>query len=457
MRRLPVPHRNFMNRQLIFQRNGSAAAIGLLTSAFLHAACSTGSDGGSGAGGNAAGKNGAEGSGGSVLSIGDSPELPGGQRIECDAVADDCPEGSACSGGGFCVVEGYCGANEDCAEDQTCGAASAKCLNDSQCFVEGDCADGGTCREELELCVIDRSCGSMQVDAGRVPPNLLIVMDRSGSMSKDLDDAPRWDLAKKAVSTVLEAYNESIRFGVATYSACLPGGCSAGQVTVPIGDSQGAAVQEFLTPRVGRGSSDGQQMDGDEILYLCDSKNAETSTGKTLLSFVGEPSLQDPERPNAILLLTDGAENYQCRTSGVDDGPSAAAALLAQDIPVKTYVVGLSDDVTTEEIQLIAEAGGTDVFIHANDQEALTAAFADIAKSVVSCELALGSEPPDLSKLFVFFDESDQTVPRSDPNGWKYDAERQVITFVGDACTRVKSGEVQDIQVVYGCPERIVR
>jgi hypothetical protein len=293
------------------------------------------------------------------------------------------------------------------------------------------------------------------VDATRVPPNLLIVMDRSGSMSNSLDGTNRWTLAKQAVSAVLENYGDSIRFGLATYSACLPGGCSAGTIVVPIGADQATAIEQYLAPRIGAGSSDGAQMDGDNIRYLCNSGTPETTTGKTLLSFVGEPSLQDTARANAVLLLTDGQESSQCRTVGVDDGPSGAAALLAQSEPVKTYVVGLSNDVTTQEIQGIADAGGTGVAIHANDQAALVAAFADIARSVVSCELVLDTAPPDPNKLFVFLDGSPKPLPRHDKDGWEYDAEKKLVTFVGTTCEKLKSGELTDVQIVYGCPTNV--
>jgi hypothetical protein len=64
---------------------------------------------------------------------------------------------------------------------------------------------------------------------------------------------------------------------------------------------------------------------------------------------------------------------------------------------------------------------------------------------------------PSLRSGAAALPEADKPLPRHDPNGWEYDAERRLVTFVGEVCTGVKGGTVQDIQVVYGCPERVVR
>ena len=59
--------------------------------------------------------------------------------------------------------------------------------------------------------------------------------------------------------------------------------------------------------------------------------------------------------------------------------------------------------------------------------------------------------------LFVFFNDSDEIL--RDPthvDGWDYDETTEVLTFYGPACDRIRSDEVTDIDIVYGCASPVV-
>jgi hypothetical protein len=43
-------------------------------------------------------------------------------------------------------------------------------------------------------------------------------------------------------------------------------------------------------------------------------------------------------------------------------------------------------------------------------------------------------------------------IPQDAANGWTYDPSSNKLIFSGDACDALSSGEVSDIDVVYGCP-----
>ena len=342
-----------------------------------------------------------------------------------------------------------CETDQDCPAGQHCGAMSRVCLDADGCIFEADCDDGFTCTDGT--CTIGGDCGGFVFQFEQVPPNLLILLDRSGSMDGEVPGTGqnRWEVARDAIFQVTTEFNESIDFGLATYSSCLPGGCSAGTIVVPILPLAAPLIQDFLDGTVGVGSSDGMGVAGDgRIEYLCDSGNPETSTGVALQALVGEPSLQDPARTNAILLLTDGGESSEC-TDDID-GPGGAANLLAQAGPVQTFAVGMGG-ASLDQLQEIATAGGTDMPYFADQPADLQMALAAIAAAVASCTFQLDEVPPDPDQIYIFFDDDPAGVPVDPANGWTYDPATNTITFHGSACMSIQDGSVVEIDIVYGC------
>lgn len=373
--------------------------------------------------------------------------------VHGDCGSEACDTGEYCSVTNVCIPEGTCAHDDDCPGDLHCGEESSRCLGDGECAATGDCGEGMVCNTDTGECEIGGECGATEINATRQAPNVVILLDRSGSMDGNAGGDSRWNVAKGAIQVVTDAYDADIRFGLATYSACLPGGCSAGSIVVAVADDNAAAVNGFLSDKLDQGSSNGSNDTGSGIQYLCDSGDPETSTGKSLAALLGEPSLQATDRDNAVLLITDGEESGSCVDGGMD-GRAGAAALLAQAISVRTYVVGLG--INSSTLQQIAVAGGTDQLVPADNLADLTQALSDIATDVMSCEIVLDSAPPNPDDVYVFFNDQVPAVPRDGVDGWTYDSTTLTITFHGASCDQLKSGTVTDIDVVYGCDEPVV-
>lgn len=365
----------------------------------------------------------------------------GGSMAMCDPAAPACAIGEYCSAARVCVPMGECRLDADCA-GLVCGAGSRTCLAPGACAADGDCPGGQVCDATSSMCRIGGMCGSTEFAITRLAPNVMILLDRSGSMDGDVDGRTRWDVAKVAIRTVTERFAGEIRFGLATYSSCTGGGCSAGSVVVPIGDDV-ARINDFLAPLAGRGSSRGTPPD-----YLCDSGDPETSTGPSLMALTAEASLQDPLRQNAVLLVTDGQES-DC---GGPDGAGGAGALRALPFPVRTYAVGFSADTSASQLMAIAVAGGTDRFYQADDEAGLAGALETIADEVASCEYRIDMPPPDPMDLYVYFDDDPAGVANDATDGWTFDAASGTLRFHGAACAAIRAGTVTDIDVVFGCP-----
>lgn len=341
-----------------------------------------------------------------------------------------------------------CASDDECPQGQRCAPVSGVCLPPDACMLPGDCEGGFMCEDGQ--CTIG-GCGGFQFALDNVPPNVLILLDRSGSMDGDVPGTSdnRWEVAVSVVDSVTTTFDSTVRFGLATYSSCIPPGCSAGTIVVPILPNNAGNIQTFLDTTAGVGSLDGQAVGGDgRVHYLCDSGNPETSTGVALQDLVGEVSLQDAERKNAVLLITDGGESGDC--TDFVNGPGGAAMLYGQAIPVLTFAVGFGDAVS-DQLEQIAIAGGTEHGLLANDPASLQMALEGALQTVASCTFTLDQVPEDPSQIYVFFDLDPAGVPNDPVDGWTYDPATNSVTFHGASCDAIKAGGVVDVDIVYGC------
>lgn len=380
------------------------------------------------------------GEGVATLSLGTTTDEAGSESADSSVETDTLDGGDPCT------------SDDDCPDGEVCLPGSSACGPAGSCLIDDDCPEGQVCEDGT--CMIGGDCGGFVFVIEAVPPNLLIMLDRSGSMNADVPNTNlnRWEVAKVAIEQVTTSFDDKIRFGLATYSACTGNGCSPGTIVVPIADLNAAAINAFLATTVGVGSGDGQNVNNDGLIeYLCDSGDPETNTGTSLAAQIGNPALQDPERDNSILLITDGAESSDCIDNGVN-GTVAALNLFGQTIPVKVFAVGFGG-ANLDEINNIAAAGGTQMGYLADMAEDLELALDQIANAVATCTFELDQVPPDAAEIYVFFDKDPAGVPNEPNNGWTYDPMTNTVTFHGAACEAIKSGTVVDIDIVYGCNE----
>jgi von Willebrand factor type A domain-containing protein len=339
---------------------------------------------------------------------------------------------ASCTADEICTDEHVCvpqlaGCDEACAGGTFCSAVG-ECIPDGTCKDDADCGTGLVCDEDQAICVPGGDCGANEFQLEKLPPNMLIVLDRSGSMDSDVPNSggkSRWQVASEAIAQLLVDYDATVSFGLDLFSACTGNGCAPGTIVLPIGSTAAAINQEIAATQ------------------LCNSGDPETVIGGSLQVLLGEQSLQAAGRDNAILLITDGQDN--CGGGGAQ----AAAALLAQPVPVTTYVVGFSGDVNAGELDAIAQAAGTAPYYQADDAMQLSAALSSIAASVASCTYTLDSAPD--GAIYVFFNDDPQQIPQSSSDGWTYDPATNTITFHGAACDQIQDGTVTDIDIVFGC------
>lgn len=347
----------------------------------------------------------------------------------CNPATSKCVMDLACMSSPECGGAAYCDGSGKCVPATT----GSPCTGSTECQPDEMCV-GGHC-----------GCEGSTFDATLVPPNVLIVLDRSDSMNAapngkqvNSGNPSKWTIAKTAVDGVTSTYAMQIRFGLKLYpganSSCSSGGrCNdngfvPGHVFVDPGEAD-------ATTKIASTLSD------------ADTCNFGTPTKEALAALETYAPLKDTTRADAILLITDGESSCQ-------DPVPEAATLFAMTPSIRTFVVGFGGQVDKDELNGLATNGGTarpgtTKYWQADDAAGLGDALAMIAGSVRSCTYTLSQTPADLAKLYVYLDQT--AVTEDGTNGWDFDPATNQVTFHGASCMTLQSSSAK-LTIVYGCP-----
>jgi hypothetical protein len=353
-----------------------------------------------------------------------------------------CPPDLVCEASGVCVT-----APPECVDDAGCGAdlrcgLTGECLASGACRVRGDCADGEACR--AELCVVGSDCGQTELVIDPIPPNLLVLLDISGSMNEGLDGftcipipgfttcAPsKMAVAVDALTQMTVTYRTQIDWGLAMFP----------------GDGNCGAPMNVIAPAAGNAD------------MLSSTVAATAAAGNTPInaavsSVQSSGVLTDATRKNFLLLLSDGGES--CKGDNADT-TQRIADMAAMGIG--TFVVGFGGGVDAAVLDNFATAGGmpnasgTTKYYQADSAAQLQTALGTILQSVVGCDFALTTPPDDPDAVWAFLD--DVMVERDSDDGWSLDTSSNTVTFAGAACEQLQGGGT-DIDIVFGCPEPVL-
>jgi hypothetical protein len=295
------------------------------------------------------------------------------------------------------------------------------------------------------------SCGNqtvpIEVQNLGEPPDLLVVLDRSGSMNELLPIFPpdfitKWTHMRNALNALASQHEDNIRLGLLEFPTNDDCAVDGSAVKVPIDLNQAAEIATYFATRGANGNTPSQLALAGALTYY-----------NTI-----------PVNPEGrfVLFATDGQPN--CSTGDAAAETVAAVTALA-NAGVKTYVLGFGgafiDDSVLNNSALagqVPKPGGPPHYYAANNAAELDAALQTIAGGIIipSCSYALASPPPDPNLVTVTL--NGMTVPRSTAhtNGWDYYPDANTITFFGSYCTQIQSGAISEVGFAYGCPGPIV-
>ena len=294
-------------------------------------------------------------------------------------------------------------------------------------------------------------CGTQAFDRQPKPAEVLLVLDRSGSMENELDSGEtRWDAIVPTLVSAVEATAAGIWWGLKSYpelddtESCSPESIVP-TIHVPIAaDGAGTVTTaiEATTP-LGDGTPT-----GDAIRFG--------------LQHLRERAMQS-DNPKFMLLATDGEPN--CPDGDDDDEVDAldytvAALTEARMAGFPTFVVGVdtTDDDTVENLNAMADAGGRPRageprFYLASTQAAIEQALSEITGEIASCIFELDPPPPVPDNIAVDFNGMRAARDPSLKNGWEYTkADHSQLEVYGAWCERIKSEGQSRVNIKYGCP-----
>lgn len=301
-------------------------------------------------------------------------------------------------------------------------------------------------------------CEIVRLNADPQVPDMMIVLDRSGSM----DDEERWVPSVSAVRRVTTELDAKIRFGLTLFpdpSAAAGGAldalgcllapdpqmcldqiaCGPGKVVVPVGDMTGAMIGQVLNNATSEGG---------------------TPTSQTLERVAMEfaPQASDPDaalHPKYVLLVTDGQPTCPSgRGQNVNqadiDAANAAIDKLTM-LGVKTYVIGY--DTSGPENQMLASVldgfamrGGTMQHRPVEDEQSLLTELQSILGAVAGCSFSLDKAPPRADFVLVRLDGKQVNLNQ----GWQLMGEK-TIELIGSACETLKDGAPHTVEAEVRC------
>ncbi|MGE0792064.1 MAG: hypothetical protein AB7S26_40700 [Sandaracinaceae bacterium] len=322
--------------------------------------------------------------------------------------------------------------------------------------------DSGTARDSGPSIFADGGCmTATPLDTTIVgdPPDMLLVVDISGSMCSPLIDSfppsmeTKMAIMRNAVNRLVSTWDGRINFGLMFFPS--DDMCGAGTIRNAIAPRNASAIMSTLG---------GLSVD----LFGCALQNpGATPTAPSIdaaRTYYGTIPVNPVGR--FVLLATDGLPNcgpMQPDGSTGETVPETVAAIQAlSSAGVPTYVLGLGDSfggTGTSALNMMATAGGTSRPYPARSAAELDAALATIAAAVIppSCTVEVTGATRDPMLFQVRFDGG-PLIPRnmSHTSGWDYDPATNTITFYGADCTAVQSGSVMSVDVDFGCPGPLI-
>jgi hypothetical protein len=303
---------------------------------------------------------------------------------------------------------------------------------------------------------LDSNCGIKTQSAKMIPPDIMLVMDRSLSMTNDVNDRPcagamgtngncgansKWELVVPVLDQVITNTDAMVNWGM-FYLGDEPAQCGVATApVVPVAAKNAAAITTSLT---------GNQFNG----------QTGTPTRRAIQGAVSYLTGLADQNPKFILLATDGQPNCATATTlNTDDSAGtqqAVADALTMGIP--TFVVGIGNTNAASTLNQVAiaggrpQTGGTTSYYQVNDATALGSALGAIVGQAASCTFNVGPAPDGTTAngLGVFGDGA--PIPMDPSNGWSFkDPAMTTIVITGPICDQVLSGTIHDVTVAFVC------
>jgi hypothetical protein len=290
----------------------------------------------------------------------------------------------------------------------------------------------------------DAACGFQRHQLNRLTPQLMLVLDRSGSMAMGLDfgsPTTRWEEATAAIQDVLERTRGTVSWGLKNFPTI--NGCDVlGLVEVPISDDSkpvADAIAAGFPAQSGAG----------------------TPTSAAVAAAAGYLKTLATPNPKYMVLATDGLPTCPQEDHALAVQNTLAELAAANTAGHPTFVIGIATAGTDADRVLaeMAVAGGrprpaAPAYYPVEDRQDLVTALGQITRAVETCSFPLDRQAPSPEDVAVNVDGMRILRDTTHMNGWDYGPGNRVVNLYGAACEKVKSGSVLSLEIIFGCPQQ---
>ena len=306
------------------------------------------------------------------------------------------------------------------------------------------------------------ACATATVEGDRIPVQMLIMFDKSGSMLED----QKWAGAKAALIAFFQdedsaGLNIALRFfpDDEPVAGCNESACSAAACATPlveVGELNALPAHSDPQQQALVAAVESKAPGGQTPMYAALAGAEQWATAHA-----------SAETMTAVVLVTDGEPNGCTEDTNAIAG-LASDALASDD--VHSYVIGMNG-ADIAQLDVIASAGGTDAaFVIGNGSvhNDLVEAFEAIGTAPISCVLPMPESSPvgqdvnpaEVNLSYTAGDGSTETLPQvmgatdcGSGEGWFYDdvTNPTTLTLCDTTCVRVQGDAGAQLQVVIGC------
>lgn len=295
-------------------------------------------------------------------------------------------------------------------------------------------------------------CVDIRKSYASVPPAVMLLIDRSTSMSFDFGDDTRWNVLREAIVApdqgLLASLDERARIGLMLYTG-------EGGFDNPLG-----------CPIITRVDAQFGNIEGVRAAYLAaePARRGDTPTGESIERATLELGRLESAAPKYILLATDGEPDTCAQPKPQAGMPEAlAAAQRAFSQGIRVYTVGVSEGIGTDRVQQMANAGaGKDPsLIYGRDPDAEEPLFANddprqlatqlsgIIGDARTCTIELGAPIGSASSLDGRLILDGRVLEHDASDGWTF-LDDDTLSIEGAACDRIL-GDGQSLEVRFPC------
>jgi hypothetical protein len=310
----------------------------------------------------------------------------------------------------------------------------------------------------------DANCGARSKTAMKVNPDVLIVLDRSGSMNEGIGtpDAgtgcgmncglnSRWALMVPAINQVVAETQMEVNWGLKFFPDNSTNACTVNATAaVPIAPGNATPIADAILAAT--------SANGGVVGFSGTPTTSAAAGASTYMSTLTDPN------PKFILLATDGQPTCAGGNATANDSAAAVPAVeAARTAGFPVFVIGIATSGAADTtLSNMANAGGlpraaTPSYYPVSSAADLGAAIRTLVGVAATCKFQIGPAPTDdgstsLARISVLGDGVDIPRDMTHTNGYDYtDGTMTEIEVYGPLCEQITKGIIIEVSVTFKC------